>query len=594
MPSYVSQVKTKKQFQGNVVILLGGKYFAVRKPDSGLNIPYPYHGAVSSLVLNPTSISPKNVTTSITSYSFKLSDLEGVVSRLMKDKGQAVAGAEVRIWLGYSDEGMDFADYYELPRTKISGFTEVEGGFTYAVRDATDRMNRPIYDTAVRLSGSILAGTTIISSKDDISKFPSSGFFQIGNEIVSYASKDNSTKTFSGCARGEYSTTPADYDDNTMMYKAETITSNPLSILLALLTSGSGSGSYDFLDEGLAIDPALIDVAGIEALRDLAFDGDVFSFALYNIANALKFIEKEILAPCNLRFSFSSDSKLTVVQLDQAQFVEQLDVLDHDTITKPPQKDFKDNTIVNKITIDYDYSEDTGKYQQTAVFEDEDSQATFGKSTSPLTFQFKGVSDPAFITTFGTKLLDRLANPSPEITVHTHMDRQLLNVGNKARLETSLLADEFGSMNFAADLEIVNRAINWQTGDVTFKLQYTSTTGLRLGYIAPSEPVLSAPDQSTVQAAAGRAAYWAAGYKVRLWNKATRAFETDPVNEIASVNTSTDRLAFVNPWATTLTTNHVIKFADYDDANAAQRRYAFVDINGQNFSRTGKQYIIAP
>lgn len=595
MALYVDEVKTDKKYQGNVVIRIGGQYFASRLPDSGLFIPWPASNCVNSLVLNPTQISPKNVTTTISSAAFKLLDKMGIISRMVKDKAADLVGSDVDIWLGRSGTGMSFSEYYQLPTTRLSkvGKPSADQLYSFATRDATDRLNRPIYDQVTRLNGDIVAETTIILAKDDISGFAAAGTFQLDSELISYTSKNDLTKTFSGCERGSYGTIPIAHDDNAEIDEAQGFVNiNPLTLLLQLLISGGGGGPYDVLDDGLGISQTLIDVAGIEALRDDKFADVSFTIALYNVPNALRFIEQQILSPCNVRFSFSRSSLLTLALLDNALFVDEPDILDHDTLTAEPTADISDTEIINKISVDWQYNEGTGQYLQKSIYTDAASIASYGLCTSPLTFQWKGVQEQSFVDDFAARLLERLSTPSPTISAKAQIDKSLSNLGEKTTLITNTLANEFGDLNFAYDLEIVSRAINWETGDVTFKLMYTSFTNQRVGYIAPSDQIVSVGDQSTFDVDAGRGSYWQAGWKVRLYDTVIGEYTSDAVNEIESI--VGDTITFVDPWVTVLTTDLRLSFADYDQATTSQRRYAFVSINNQDFARLEKQYTIAP
>lgn len=592
MPTYEAALADDPQYMGNAVLRIAGVYYCIRQPDSGLTIPRSHQRTISSLVVNPNTIDPKRVSTTIGSYSFTLVDKNGIVSRVIKDTGADILGQTVELWLGRSGVGMAFSDYYRMPDTRISRCSNVDSGWSFSTKESTDRMNRPVYDLSVRLSGDIVAGTNVITAKDDISDFPSAGLFRIEDELISYSSKNDGTKTFSGCARGEFGTTPAEHADNEAMLFAETITDNPINIILKLLTSGSGSGSYDALDDGLAIDPALIDITEIEALRDTSFSGVSFSLALYSITNALQFIEEQLLAPCNLRFTFSRSSLLTLKQLNSPEFIPAIDTLDHDSIVGTPQMVIENSKVVNRITVQWDYDEGTGRYLNNSVYTDEDSIAAYGKTTSPLSFSFKGVSDEAFVDAFAEDLLDRLSTPKPEVDVKAFVSKSLLNVCDKGRVETTKLPNSLGDLNFAADMEIISRAINFKTGEVKFKLVYTGFTSVRLGYIAPSDTIQVITAQDVVEFGAGRGDLYEAGWKVRLWNNLTNAFESDAVNEIASIDG--DEITFVDEWVTTLTTDHRIRFAQYDNVSASQKRYAFISATGSDFSATEQSYKIVP
>lgn len=594
MPTYQAEVETEKNYAGNVVIKLAGVYFAVRQPDSGLVIPYPFSHSVQSLVINATTINPKQVSSTISSNSFILLDKSGVVSAMVKDRGAGIIKEDVEIWLGRSNVGMAFSDYKKLPVNRVSkvGKPSGAGAYNFTTRDTTERINVAIYSLAVLLDGDISPGTTIIKSQSAITDFPSAGKFRIGREIISYSYKSDILKTFYGCSRGEFLTTPVEHAHGDTLGLADSLTANPIDILLQLLTSGSGAGDYDLLSSGLAMGQALIDVSGIEAIRDTFFPDDQFSLALYSNTSALKYIEKEILAPCNLRFIALND-KLSLALVDSAQFIEEAQVLDHDTILPNSiSSDIQDSDVQNKVTIEYDFDEQDSKFRSKFELEDAGSIATYGASSSPLSFLFKGVQDAAFVENFAQALLDRYAQPSPQISVRTQMDKSLLNVADKVTLETSRLPNEYGELVFADSLEVVSKAINWQNGEVTLKLAYTSLTGTRLGYIAPSDPVDTITSQSVIEVAAGRGDFWRAGWKVRLWDSILKAHTSDATNEIASIDG--DEITFVDAWSTTLLTDHVLVFPDFDEATASQRRYAFVGVTGNNFSRREKVYSIVP
>ena len=72
--TYIDQVKTDKNYVGNTVIKIGTDYFSIRQPDSGLSVPTPFDKSVSSLILNPTTIDIRRVSTTISAFSFKIID----------------------------------------------------------------------------------------------------------------------------------------------------------------------------------------------------------------------------------------------------------------------------------------------------------------------------------------------------------------------------------------------------------------------------------------------------------------------------------------------------------------------------------------
>lgn len=595
MADYVTELKNQKTFTTNIVVKMLGEYFTIHTPDSGLTPKVEYKGTIESLVVNPSSLDPRRVSTTIETRSFKIQDRNGALSRLVGERAADIIGADVEIWIGRVNVAMNFSEYNKLPVTSVSKVSKNSESYMIAASGDADRMNRPIFSATTRLAGGILAATSsFITVKDDISLFPSSGYLQIDKEFIGYASKDDGAKTFSTLTRGEFTTIPADYDEDTVLTQADQITDNPINIILRILSSGSAGGSYDDLADGIGLGDQLIDLSDIEGLRDTLFTDAEFTLALYGIDKALPFIEKQLLEPCNLRFTYSRAGKLTLALLDKAKFVDAIDVIDEDTVTTYPQWDVDKNRIVNAIKIDWDYNESTGKYEQSSSYRDEDSITAYGLN-APLTFQFKGVKAALdgqdFVDDFASALLSRLANPAPEIQVKTQLDKSLLNLADKSVFSSKRVPNSDGRLNFASELEIISRSINFEKGEVTHKLAFTSFSDIRTCYIAPSDLIESIASQSIVDFGAGRGDLWSSGWRCRLWDPVNSVYVTSQVNEILSIDG--DEITFVEDWDTALSTDYEIRFPDYDDATAEQKRYCYAS-DGGNFPDGGKTYSIIP
>jgi len=588
--AYTSEVKLEKKYIGNVVIQIASNYFAIRQPDSGLVISSPYDKCVSSLLLNPTQIDLRKVTTTISTFSFRLLDKDGIITALVLGDAAALIGQEVRIFLGRSETGMSFSEYYELPRTDIKKCDHSDNTYNFSTSEKTERMAKPIYDKKSALSVDILIGTTIWTMRDSLATFPSSGFLKVDNEFVSYSGVDLVLNRFTGVIRGELNSTPAVHSANADTSLVETVTDNPLNIILKILISGGGGGAYDTLQSGLGISNALIDIAGIEALRDDLFIGVSYTLSIYDVDSALKFLEDELLMPNNLRFTNSLSSKVTLAILDKARFVEEDDIIDENTMTKYPKWSIDGAKVTNVLVVNWGFNEGTGKYEKRDRKTDAASILTYREQTA-LTFNFKGIKSAAggqaLVDDFSDRLLARLSTPSPDVSINTHIDKSLQNVGDKAYLVSSQIPAADGTLNFASNLEITSRSINLTNGDVSLKLAFTSFTNIRSGFIAPSDSVFGITSQKIITLAAGRGAYYLAGWQIRLWDNVSQVYLADAINTIESV--SADVITFQNNWTTTLATgNHRIRFADYDDVIESQRRYCFLSANGANFTFDNK------
>jgi hypothetical protein len=619
MSSYFDEVQSAKKFTGNVVILIGADYFAIRQPDSGLVIASPKDKMVASLSLNPTQIDPRKVSTTISSFSFRLVDKSGLISVLVGGDASALIGQDVRIFLGRSNVDMDFADYFELPVTQIKKVEHSDNSYVFSSTEQTERMTKPIYTEVSRLDGDILAATTTWTMRDDISEFPTSGFLKCEDEIVSYSGVDLVLNRFTGVIRGELNSVPADHAETEEVYLLETVTDNPLNIIMQLLISDGGTGTYDVLQRGLGLSESLVDVAEIEALRDELFLGWEFTLSFFNIESTLQYIEDELLAPCGLRFTNSRNSKITLAILDKARFVEEDDVINEDTITKFPKWTLDGNKVTNKVVVNWDYEQGTDTWNRRSEFKNTDSIAAYGENS--LTFDFKGIKeaqDGEDITNdFGDRLIQRLSTPLPEIQVNTQLDKSLQNIGDKTYLVSSKIPAYDGTLNFSSDLEIISRSINQTNGDVQFKLAFTSFTNFRSGYVAPSDLVISAPAPNKVAVANGRASYYRVGWYMRLWDEVNNVYMPDPPNKIVALTEGEtgivteegdqlitedgdslvletidtgDGIVFEDDWITDFSLGtYRIRFANYDEVEVTQKRYCFLSDDGNNFSSDNKQ-----
>lgn len=592
--TYASEL-VNKQYTGNVVIRFLSTYFSIRQPDSGLSVGASYVGLVSSLQLSPVKIDPRVVQTPIANYSFKLLDKENVITALVKDYGQDIIGEEIEIWVGRTGVAMAFADYHQLPTTKVKKIEHSENAYAFSTAEDTDRIATPIYDQKTRLSIDILSGTTIITGLDDISGFPAAGRIKIEDEFFDYASKDDGTKTFSGIIRAVNGSTAVAHDALVDMMLAETISDNPINIILNILVSPSGGGAYDILDDGVNLDVGLVDVTAIEALRDSKFVDVEFELTLCDIPDALKYIEEQLLAPCGLRFGYGDSSTLTLFKLDQPIFVEPTDRIDEDTITTYPKWVVDENKIVNEIVVEWDYDEGTATFNERDTYTDTDSQTAFGRRPSRR-FSFKGVQalldGQEFVDQFAEDMLYRLANPSVQIDCSGQIDKHLLSPGEITILESSQVPRYDGTLGFDTEVEILGRGIDHVKGEVKWTFGFSSFSLIRSGYIAPSDLIVTKVSQKIITVASGRGAAYEVGYKIRLYNEVTDAYTADAVNTIESI--SGDTITFVNNFVTVLVpTTHRIKFADYDESvTAEQYRYCFISDDGNDFGDGERTYSI--
>lgn len=579
--SYATEL-LKKQFQGNIVIQIYGEYFAIRQPDSGLVIPAGQANIVRSLRINPTSADLRRVNTTVGQYSFQIVDKDNAFTAFLANN-DTLTGAAVRIWIGRNTTAVDgaafpFSQYFELPQTLIKKIEHKDTTYVFTTAEQTDRMGRPVFNTQTTVGADIDLIATVFQASGDISKFRASGYLKIGNELVSYASKDDTLKRFNGVIRGEDGTPVQEHSLGDAIFEVYKVTDNPINIFLKFLISGGGGGPYDVYPEGLGISASLIDVTGLENLRDNIFLTDQFRLYMYGIANGLTYLENEVMFSNNVRVAISSDSKITLALLDQSIFGAEIPIIDEDTIVDYPSWSVDDNTVINQVIFEWDWNEGTGKFNERSVFEDPLSISTYGLRQA-LKIPTKGIvadlGGAAMVTDRSFRLLTRFANANPQIQVTTQIDKSLVNIGDKVRVESSQIPTSFGSLDFNQEVEVVSRSIDQMEGKCTFQLVFTSYSGIRSCYIAPSDVIMTFVDQKTVNVATGRGAQYKPGWVMKLWEIDAGAHTADAPNVIDTI--VGDQITFVSNFSTTLVDEEFrIVFANYDEVVEDQHRYGFV------------------
>lgn len=579
-----------KKFIANAVIQIKGQYFCVRQPDSGLTVGADYRGTVLDLTLPETQVDLRQVTTTIAQYSFTLQDKNGVVSSLFNGDSHFLAGEVVNIWLGRTTGSFPFSQYFQLQQTRVKAVT-YNGGkiYSFSVAEPTDRMNKSIFGLQSTLAGDILSGTTTISvqSTTDLSTWPTSGIWKIEDEFGTYAGVDNVAKQLTGCTRGLKGTTAVSHKAGSTVYNVVDVQDNPLNLLLQLLISVGGGGTYDVLSDGIGLDQSLVDIAGITALRDTYFNGDLFSFSMYNTGNALSFIQSQILAPCNLRLTTSQDGKVSVAILNISPLNLDPTLIDEHTITEPPVWSVDQNDVINQISIEWDWDEGTQTFKQITPYKDATSIAQYG-ALSVFTLQCKGIKaslgGQAFVDAFAARMLGRFKNPMPTIEVSTQMDKSLLTPGAKGIVASSKLPTMSGDYNFWAELEVLSRGINFFTGDVKFKMMFTLYSNVRQCFIAPTHTIVGVTNQHQLTLAAGGGAYYRVGWPMRIFDLINKVFTSDAPNIIQSI--VGDVITFQNDFTTILSANNFrLTMPMYDETVQSQRGYCFIGVaGGGNFT----------
>lgn len=614
--SYETEIE-KKNYVPNIVLRFKNLYWAIRSPDSGLVVDHA--GLLDQVAINPTRIDPFNSNTTINSYTFKLIDKDRVVSALFNGVTSFFQNEKVEIWVGRSMVAMPFSEYFKLPDTFITSVSRDNNSYNFASTELKNRVDRPAFNERNKLAVNILPATSnITASVPFLSTTPESGIIKIEDEFISYGTLDRVNNRFSNCVRGEKQSIPVEHEAGADIFLVNDVTGNPIDILLRLLISSGGGGPYDTLTDGAAIDSSLIDVDRFEEIRDEFFLGQQYNLSLFGVESVLKFLDEEILYPNELRIISGKNSKLSLSVLNRSIFNDDLAIMDKDTIKKQPSYQVDDNELINSVRVEFDFIEGTGQFLNSSLIEDAESITAFGRRETK-SIKMKGVKSflggASVAQNIAQRFLERFSFPRPSITLNTHMDRSLVNLGDKTELVSDQIPNSEGELNFVETLEVLERGINWKTGDVKFKLGFTSFTGIRECYLAPSDTIIEFITSSRVRVGAGRGALYRVGWKMRLYSNETRDYInndiltiTDIVGDVLTMDTDInaaigdsyllkqdgDALLQENGDFILLDNLTVgstrLMFTDYETATDTQKRYCFISDNGLRFEDNKKTY----
>lgn len=597
--TYQTSVESNNFFQTNIVVFLKGEYFSRYQVDSGLVVPSE-NLIVDGATINPTKVSLKRGTQQTDSTTITFLDKDERFSSLIGADDGALVNQDIEVYLGRVNEAMDFADYIKINTYKIRDVQSATAQNKFKVKavSISDSMQQPIFDAVGNLESSITDADTslILITGDDI--FQTSGILKIEDEYINYTGTtfnalDGET-TFTGLTRGILSSTAAAHTAGTEAFEVLEIQDNPIDIFLKVLISPGGGGVYDTLHDGIGFDETLVDIAAIESIRDTFFSGDEFKLYLSNIPNALKWFETEIFYPNNLRLIQNAENnKISLAILDQSDFFADVFNLTEDNIRENPSWSISEKEVQNQVTVKYAWNEGLQRFTRTLRRQDADSIAKYGVKKGQ-DIEIKGaqvaLNGDAIAQDRANRFLGRFSTPRVQVSTQALMNTSLINVGEKVRLTTSQLPQEGGAKGMSSVVEVLEKGINFQTGFVKYKLIFTSYSNLRIGVIAPA-PFLSLAiiDQKTFLVPDGDC--YGVGYALKLWDSLNNVYLPDPTNRIASIDGN--QITMENDWISILSSNVVLKFADYDEASNEQRaKYAFVGVPGDFFPDGSKAYQI--
>ena len=583
-----------KQFDQNIIIKIGSKYWGGREPDSGLTLDANKTGAIRSASIQPNSVDIIDATSTVQVSSFELMDINEDLTFEISDSDSQLTGDDVTIYIGRITGSFAFSDYKTVSISKIKGFRKTTSGYHFSCYDSSNKFNKELFKQKTNLNGSITNVATTITV-NDTSSFPapdsSTTYIKIDDEFMLVTGKTATTFTVT---RAQLNSVGVAHDDNIEVQNVIKLEENPIVSILKLISSTSGDGSaYDTLSDGLGVDTgAYIDVSSFTTINTNNFSTDTFRTYLYDIDDGLKYLQEHFLLPLGCRF-INIEGKIGLGLLDRVDFTASVTTIDEDSIIGTPEYEVDVNRVVNRVVVSYDYSDYNDSYN--AVYENSDSEsiARFGQTT--IFYGFKNIrpdlSGSTFIASFASRLLARVSIPRTRLSVRTHMDVSNEDIANDVRIShRHLPGTGSGALGLDTYVEVMEKSFDLNSATATYVLEFTSYSNLRFGLIAPAATINSATGTSLTFTGVDLTDVYKTNYAVALWEIGV-GYDVGGVTTITSSTYSggdtTVVLSSLNG-ATVGSNTHILKFGDYDESTSLQKsRFAYVCPNSGTFSSDG-------
>ncbi len=457
-------------------------------------------GPISVLAKNVSGagaqITPDQGRSSIGDMTFTLLDKSEEITGLLQQF--ILTNRRVTIFAGFIE--MKETDYVKMFVGDILDYTLQRDNVSWKFQVVTlwKTVKQNIMTAASNLTSAIddvvttvpVVGTTTFASATG-TEF----YIIIDDEVISYTGV--TATSFTGCTRGELGTVADSHDDASRVKNFVVLEDNPINIMLRILTStGTGTnGVYDDLpaSAGLGVDEDDVAVASMEAERDrwlLVFD---MKFEIFELTEAKKFLESQVLRFINAYPLVDNEGRLSMTVYTPPLPTSQIRLLNDDVLVDAPtwQGNILARFFFNEIDMQYDWDFRTNTFGTRAFFEDSTSQVTYGEVRT-LTMQSKGIrtgiTGASRINKVALRALQRFANPSPIIRAKAKMTERIAEPGDIVRLTTSKLPDlSTGKMGVRDQMvEILQIGTDYQRGLNNFMLLDTGFSyGRKYGAISP-------------------------------------------------------------------------------------------------------------
>jgi len=549
---------------------------------------------LKSVSWNPPKVRIDNARTSLGTITISLIDPDEDLISEISDAD--IFEQDLKLYVGFT--GLDYTDYQLLATYRIREIDTSDGVLIkIKATDRLDDVKKPFTGQVFDKLGADLAEAATTLTLNDATDFPTSGTVYIDNEFITYTGKSNNQLT--GLTRGARSSDDADHDEGADVVLVVDLSSvNPITILLQLLISPGGGGTYDVLDIGLGISQSAIDITAFEDVRDnTTLAGKAFTFEMVEvIEDALTWFESELLLPTNTRIFLNDDSKISIAIFDRVLLPEVDNEIDESEIVKVPRVKASSNRLYNELEIKWNWNNVTGKYEKISKFTNTDSQTRFGVRKAP-SFAFKGVNTADDGSVFVAELADLyfIRNAEPQalfFSFNAFYSKQFFQTGDRVLVSHPYIINfvdgEVGIVN--RRVEILTKKWDFEKGQVKYDINASKGVAEAYGFISPSSRVATRDSDTQLTLFSGEGTKWTEGDKVEIWDFLTMTKLDDDL-EIDTI--ATDVLTFTSTLPAFNTNQVFIRYETFSNATANMKRFAYANDRGNDFSDGQAPYKIS-
>ena len=398
-------------------------------------------------------ITPDQGSSSFSSLNVRLVDYDQQVTALMRS--YQMLNLQVTVKQGF--EGMPESAYCTIATGLVQTFKLTDHNMVWQF-NLTSLMNLTqtnIFDAFATLTAPLGAGDSTMYV-DSTSGFPQSTngvcyLFTPAGEVISYTGI--TPGSFTGLGWAQLGTVAASGNAGDQPTNLIVLEGPPLTLALQImLSTGNGTnGPYDVLPAcaGMAIPQNLINAQAFLTQQQQWLAGLTFRFEESTSILGTDFLEQQIFQFSNSYPITDNYGMINVHVYGPPMPSAETAIVNDENMTGPPV--WSDSVLgryfFNEVQLLYDYNFQTGNYDQSAFYEDGDSQEEFGTTVTWQNGQVQSrglrsaVAGGLAINNWAQRLLARFGGASAPVEAELMFNQRQISIGDIVPMTSDFLPD---------------------------------------------------------------------------------------------------------------------------------------------------------